>query len=91
MRAFIDTGASDCFISTECRRNLKANCIHDAFAPHQAEVSLADNSKQNILETVGLHITIAGSRLYFDFNMVEGLCHPMVVGRNVLTALRSRV
>ena len=91
IKALIDTGASDCFISAKCRRGLDASCIHDAFAPLQAEVSLANNSKQSILETVRLQMTIAGSRLYFDFNVVEGLCHPMVVGRNLLTALRSRV
>ena len=91
VRALIDTGASHCFISAECRRGLDASCIHDAFAPLETEVSLADNSKQRILETVRLQMTIAGSRLYFDFNVVEGLCHPMVIGRNLLTALRSRI
>ena len=91
VRALIDTGASDCFISKECRPGLEAGCIHDAFEPLLVEVSLADNSKHSILETVRLQISIAGSRLYFDFNVVEGLCHPIVVGRNLLTALRSRV
>ena len=74
VRASIDTGVSDCFIYTECRRGLSAGCIHDAFAPLQAEVS-----------------SIGRKLLYFDFNVVEGLCHPIVVGINLLTALRSRV
>ena len=58
---------------------------------HHYEVTLADDSKQRILETVRLQKAIAGSRLHFDFNVVEGVCHPMVVGRNLLTALRSHM
>ena len=48
-KALVDTGASDCFMSKFCKDQIPKECIQDSWTVKKGEISLADNSSQNIL------------------------------------------
>ena len=89
VKALVDTGASDCFMSTLCRNQIPKTCIQDTWKVQKGEISLADNSSQVILEQIRCKFSIQGSTVFYDFNIVDSLCHSVVIGRNLLTVLRS--
>ena len=88
-KALVDTGASDCFMSKFCKDQIPKECIQDSWTVKKGEISLADNSSQNILEQVRCKFSIQESTVFYDFNVVDNLCHSVVIGRNLLTVLRS--
>ena len=88
-KALVDTGASDCFMSKFCKDQIPKECIQDSWTVKKGEISLADNSSQNILEQVRCKFSIQESTVFYDFNVVDNLCHSVVLGRNLLTVLRS--
>ena len=90
-KALVDTGASDCFMAAAFRTELPDSCIQDAWRVEKGEISLADNSSQTILEQVRVRFKLAESTVYYEFNVVDSLCHNIVIGRNLLTVLRSEV
>ena len=89
VRALVDTGASDCFMSSLCKEQIPKSCIQDSWKVQKGEISLANNSSQVILEQIRCKFTIQGSTVFYDFNVVDNLCHSVVIGRNLLTVLRS--
>ena len=91
IRAYVDTGASDCFMSQEFRDKIPDTCTQDVLSSNVGKIDLADNSTQDILETVRIGFKVAGSRAFYDFNVVERLCHDVVIGRNLMAALRTDV
>ena len=91
IRAYVDTCASDCFMSQEFRDKIPDTCIQDVLSSNVGKIDLADNSTQDILETVRIGFKVAGSRAFYDFNVVERLCHDVVIGRNLMAALRTDV
>ena len=90
-KALVDTGASDCFMSKFCKDQLPKECIQDSWTVKKGEISLADNSSQNILEQIRCKFSIQESTVFYDFNVVDNLCHSVVIGRNLLTVLRSDI
>ena len=90
-KALVDTGASDCFMAIEFRAKLPDSCIQDTWEVEKGSISLADNSSQTILEQIGVQFTLAESTVYYDFSIIDSLCHEEVIGRNLLTVLRSEV
>ena len=50
---------------------------------------LADNSNLTILEQVRVKFKLSGTTICYDFNVVNNLCQPMVIGRNLLTAVKA--
>ena len=90
-KALVDVGASDCFTAAIFRTELPDSCIQDAWRVEKEEISLADNSRQTILEQVRVRFKLAESTVYYEFNVVDSLCHDVVIGRNLLTVLRSEV
>ena len=91
VRALVDTGASDCFMSAELRAELPESCIQDSWRVDNGKINLADNSSQNILEQVRVRFKLAESTVYYEFNVVDDLCHKLVLGRNLLTVLRTEL
>ena len=85
--ALINTGASDCFMAA----NLPELCIQDAWMIEKGEICLADNLCWTILEQVRNKFKLAESVVYYQFNVVNSLCHDLVIGRKFLTVLRSEV
>ena len=67
-KALVDTGASDCFMSKFCKDQIPKECIQDSWTVKKGEISLADNSSQNILEQVrrlqrsGQSLSLGGNR-----------------------------
>ena len=90
-KALVDTGASDCFMAVEFRAKLPDNCIQDTWQVEKGTISLADNSSQTILEQIRVKFKLPESTVYYDFSVVDSLCHEVVIGRNLLTVLRSEV
>ena len=82
-KALVDTGASDCFMSKFCKDQLPKECIQDSWTVKKGEISLADNSSQNILEQIRCKFSIQESTVFYDFNVVDNLCHSVVIGRNL--------
>ena len=78
-------------MSVEFRANLPNNCIQDKWNIEKDTISLADNSSQTILEQVRVKFKLAESTVYYDFSVVDSLCHEIVIGRNLLTVIRSEV
>ena len=87
-RALVDTGASDCFMAVEFRAKLPDSCIQDTWEVEKGTISLAENSSQTILEQLRVKFKLAESTVYYDFSVVDSLCHEVVIGRNLLTVLR---
>ena len=73
-KALVDTGASDCFMSKFCKDQLPKECIQDSWTVKKGEISLADNSSQNILEQIRCKFSIQESTVFYDFNVVDNLC-----------------
>ena len=90
-KALVDTGASDCFMAAAFRAELPDSCIQDAWRVDKGEISLANNSSQTILQQVRVRCKLAESTVYYEFKVVDSLCHNIVIGRNLLTVLRSVV
>ena len=90
-KALVDTGASDCFMAAAFRTEFPDSCIQDAWKVEKGEISLANNSSQTIVEQVRVRFKLAESTVYYEFNVVDSLCHSIVIGRNLLTVLRSEV
>ena len=44
VKALVDTGASDCFMSKRCKEQIPKCCIQDSWGVQKGEISLADNS-----------------------------------------------
>ena len=86
IRALVDTGASDCFIS---KATLPAEQIIDTWKVDEGQIQLANNSNINILEQLRIKFKLAGTTVCYDFNVVDNLCHQMVIGRNFLAAVRA--
>ena len=51
------------------------------------EIMKTDNSSQTILEQIRAKFRLAESTVYYDFSIVDSLCHEVVIGRNLLTVL----
>ena len=90
-KALVDTGASDCFMSVDFRASLPDSCVQDKWNVEKGKISLADNSSQTILEQVRVKFKLAESIVYYDFSVVDSLCHEVVIGRKLLTVIRSEV
>ena len=89
IRALVDTGASDCFISKATRNQLPAEQIIDTWKVDEGQIQLANNSNIHILEQLRIKFKLAGTTVCYDFNVVDNLCHQMVIGRNFLAAVRA--
>ena len=89
VKALVDTGASGCFMSNLCKEQIPKSCIQDSWKVQKGEISLAHTSSQVILEQIRCKFTIQGSTVFYNFNIVDNLCHSVVIGRNLLTVLRS--
>ena len=63
-KALVDTGASDCFMSKFCKDQIPKECIQDSWMVKKGEISLADNSSQNILEQVRCKFSIQESTVF---------------------------
>ena len=87
MKALVDTGVSASFMSRQARGELPPEQIKDAWQVDKGNIHLADNSNMTILEQVRIKFRIAGATVCYDFNLVDNLCHKMVIGRNFLTAV----
>ena len=57
----------------------------------KGNIHLADDSNMTILEQVRVKFRIAGTTVCYDFNVVDNLCHKMVIGQKFLTAVRADV
>ena len=89
IRALVETGASDCFISKATREQLPAEQIIDTWKVDEGQIQLANNSNIHILEQLRIKFKLAGTTVCYDFNVVDNLCHQMVIGRNFLAAVRA--
>ena len=89
IRALVDTGASDCFISKATRNQLSNEQIIDTWKVDEGQIQLANNSNIHILEQLRIKFKLAGTTVCYDFNVVDNLCHQMVIGRNFLAAVRA--
>ena len=89
IKALVDAGASDCFMSRTAREQLPPEQVVDAWQVGKGQIHLADNSNMTILEQVRVKFRIAGTTVCYDFNVVNNLCHQIVIGRNFLTAVRA--
>ena len=78
-------------MSVEFRACLPDSCVQDEWEVERGKISLADNSSQTILEQIRAKFRLAESTIYYDFSAVDSLCHEVVIGRNLLTVLRSEV
>ena len=87
----MDTGASDCFMAVEFRARLPDSCIQDKWEVKKGTISLADITSQTIFEQIRAKFKLAESTVYYDFSVVDSLCHEVVIGRNLLAVLRSEV
>ena len=83
--------ARDCFMAVKFRAKLPDSCIQDTWEVEKGTISLADNSSQTILEQLRVIFKLAESTVYYDFSVLDSLCHEVVIGRNLLTVLRSVV
>ena len=55
----------------------------------KGKIHLADNSNLTILEQVRVKFKLSGTTVCYDFNGVNNLCQPMVIGQNFLTAVKA--
>ena len=91
IKSLVDTGASDCFISRETRAQKPAKHIINAWQIDQGRIHLADNSKQIILEQERIRFVLAGTMVCYDLNVVNELCHAMVISQNILAAVKTDI
>ena len=89
VKALVDTGASDCFMSKEMREKLPLETVVDTWRVDKGKIHLADDSYLTILEQVRVKFKLSGARVCYDFNVVNNLCQLMVIGRNFLTAVKA--
>ena len=89
VKALVDTGASDCFMSKDMRGRLPLETVVDTWRVDKGKIHLADNSNLTILEQVRVRFKLSGATVCYDFNVVNNLCQPMVIGRNFLTAVKD--
>ena len=89
VKALVDTGASDCFMSKEMREKLPLETVVDTWRVDKGKIHLADNSNLTILEQVRVKFKLSGATECYDFNVVSNLCQSMVKGRNFLTAVKA--
>ena len=83
IKALVDTGASDCFMSRQERGGLPPEQIIDAWQVDKGNIHLADNSNMTILEQVRIKFRIAGTTVCYDFNIVDNLCHKIALKADV--------
>ena len=69
IRALVDTGASDCFISKATRNQLPAEQIIDTWKVDEGQIQLANNSNIHILEQLRIKFKLAGTTVCYDFNV----------------------
>ena len=55
----------------------------------KGKIHLADNSNLTIFEQVRVKFKQSGMTACYDFNVVNNLGQPMVIGRNFLTAVKA--
>ena len=89
VKALVDTGASDCFMSKQMRERLPLETVVDTWRVDKGKIHLADNSNLTILEQVRVKFKLSGATVCYDFNVVNNLCQPMVIGQNFLTAVKA--
>ena len=89
VEALVDTGASDCIMSKEMREKLPLEMVVDTWRVDKGKIHLADNSNLTILEQVRVKFKLSEATVCYDFNVVNNLCQPMVVGQNFLTAVEA--
>ena len=89
VKALVDTGASDCFMSKEMMGKLPLETVVDTWRVDKGKIHLADNSNLTILEQVRVKFKLSGATVCYDFNVVNNLCQLMVIGRNFLTAVKA--
>ena len=82
VKALVDTGASDCFMSKEIREKLPSETVVDTWRVDKGKIHLADNSNLAILEQVRIKFKLSGATVCYDFNVVNNLCQLLVIGRN---------
>ena len=80
VKALVDTGASDCFMSKEMRGRLPLEMVVDTWRVDIGKIHLADNSNLTILEQVRVKFKLSGATVCYDFNVVNNLCQSMVIG-----------
>ena len=89
VKALVDTGASDCFMSKEMREKLPSETVVDTWRLDKGKIHLADNSNLAILEQVPIKFKSSGTTVCYDFEVVNNLCQSMVISRNFLTAVKA--
>ena len=82
IKALVDTGASDCFMSKKMRGKLPQETVIDTWRVDKGKIHLADNSNLTILEQVQVKFKLSGATVCYDFNVVNNLCQLMVIGQN---------
>ena len=71
------------------REQLPTEQIIDTWKVDEGQIQRANNSNIHILEQLRIKFKLAGTTVCYDFNVVDNLCHQMVIGRNFLAAVRA--
>ena len=87
----VDTGASDCFISTSVREHLPEEAIWDSSYHQDKTVRFGDSTRSNITETIRMKTSFEGIIVYYDFHVMENLAHPIIIGRNLLIDMKAEI
>ena len=88
--ALVDTGASDCFMSYELWRAIRATRDTYILSQEPVEICLADKTSQKTWGSARVPLKINNIPMYCSFHIVQGLAHKAIVGRTLLAALRAK-
>ena len=87
----VDTGASDCFISKEVRDTLIPWELLETEEVQGKRVKFGDKSLCTVDEKVRLRCNIGGATVCYTFNVLKGLIHPVILGRDILTDMKAEI
>ncbi len=81
-KALLDTGAQSCFISNQFLKSL--NLSKSSIKSTNLQCTLADRSTVSSHGKVHLPVYIKGTRYNVEFNVLDQLNHPVIIGFNFL-------
>ena len=90
-RGMVDTGASDCFMSAKFRQEISEEAIWDIIDSEEQTVRLGDSARTTVIETVRIKCHLDGVVVYYNFQVMEKLAYPMIIGRNMLRDLQAEI